>query len=94
MRSKLSQVQLCRLSSSTFNFVRHLDFNPFLVYTQIAHLAQVFFLLFVQLPVPNSKLLTMGGSHSAVEKTFKKNQEYISEMNKNKVFIDFYRSIA
>lgn len=29
----------------------------------------------------------MGGlfSHSHVEKTFKKNQEYISEMNKNKV---------
>lgn len=34
----------------------------------------------------------MGGSHSAVEKTFKKNQEYISEMNKNKVvFIDLLR---
>lgn len=41
----------------------------------------------------------MGGflsSHSAVEKTFKKNQEYISEMNKNKVkaffvIIDFVR---
>lgn len=43
----------------------------------------------------------MGGffsSHSVVEKTFKKNQEYISEMNKNKVlfsrFIDWRPSHA
>lgn len=37
----------------------------------------------------------MGGvfSHSHVEKTFKKNQEYISEMNKNKVSIYFTTAI-
>lgn len=42
------------------------------------------FLLFLQHITSDD---TMGGifSHSAVEKTFKKNQEYISEMNKNKV---------